>query len=208
MKKIFLHGSGHRSSSWQETISHMADREDILCPELSSLLDGQAATYKNLYASFTRYCGRTDRQIHLCGISLGGILALNYAIDHPQKVRSLVLIGTPHQIPKVTFGIQTIFFRFLPKSMFEAMAFDKRNTFFLGNSMKHLDLSGRVESISCPTLILCGKRDRANMQSAYYLSENIKNSELKFIENTGHVVNEESPEVLANILRGFYSLHV
>ncbi len=40
-----------------------------------------------------------------------------------------------------------------------------------------------------------------------YLSQNIKNAELKVIENTGHVVNEESPEVLAKILTKYYSLN-
>ena len=39
-----------------------------------------------------------------------------------------------------------------------------------------------------PTLIVCGEKDSANIKSAYYLSENIKNAKLKIIENTGHVV--------------------
>jgi len=40
------------------------------------------------------YCGKIDGQIHLCGISLGGIIGLNYALDFPEKVKTLVLIGT------------------------------------------------------------------------------------------------------------------
>ena len=74
--------------------------------------------------------------------------------------------------------------------------------------MKNLDFSGRVKNIKCPTLILCGKKDSANMKSANYLSQNIKNSELKVIENTGHVVNEESPQILARILQEYYSSNV
>lgn len=46
------------------------------------------------------------------------------------------------------------------------------------------------------------------MKSAEYLSQNIKNSELKVIENTGHVVNEENPEILANILTEYYDVKV
>ncbi len=87
------------------------------------------------------------------------------------------------------------------------MAFDKKDTFALGNTMKNLDLSGRVNNIKCPTLILCGKKDSANMKSAYYLSQNIKTAELKVIENTGHVVNEENPKALARILTEYYSLN-
>ena len=196
--KVFVHGSGQKETSWNEVISYMPSKEDIMCPGLSSILEGKEASYENLYSSFVNYCNQIDGKIHLCGISLGGILALNYTLDFPQKIETLVLIGTPHKIPKAIF-------RFLPKSIFETMAFDKKNTFALGDTMKNLDFSGKVNTIKSPTLILCGKKDTANLRSAYYLSQNIKNSEMKVIENTGHVVNEESPQILARILQEYYS---
>ena len=205
MKNIYIHGSGHTSTSWNETISYMGNKEDILCPDLLSILDGLEASYQNLYSSFSEYCNHYDGKINLCGISLGGILALNYAIDFPEKVKSLVLIGTPHKIPKVMFGIQNIIFRFLPKSMFENMAFNKKDTFILGNSMKELDFSNKVNRIKCPTLVICGRKDRANMKSAHYLSANIETAKLEIIENTGHIVNEENPKILANILNEYYN---
>ena len=203
--KILVHGSGHKAESWDKTLSHMQNNRDIMCPSLTSILEGKEASYENLYASFANYCGRVDGQIHLCGLSLGGILALNYALDFPEKVKTLVLIGTPHKMPKVMFGIQNIIFRFLPKSVFETMAFDKKDTFALGSSMKNLDFSDRGGGIRCPALILCGEKDRANVKSAYYLSQNIKNAKLEIIENTGHVVNEENPKALAKILNEYYS---
>lgn len=204
MTKILIHGSGHKATSWNETISYMTSNEDVMCPDLFAILEGKEASYANLYSSFVKYCDRIDGKIHLCGISLGGILALNYALDFPQKVKTLVLIGTPHKIPKVAFGIQNVIFRFLPKSIFETMAFDKKNTFALGDTMKNLDFSDRVKNIKCPTLILCGKKDSANMKSADYLSQSIRSAELKIIENTGHVVNEENPKALADILNEYY----
>jgi len=202
--KIFVHGSGHKATSWEKTISCMTNNEDIVCPNLSSILEGKEASYENLYSSFVKYCNEFDGQIHLCGLSLGCILALNFALDFPQKVKTLVLIGTPYKVPKVAFSFQNIIFRFLPKSIFETMAFDKKNTFALGDTMKNLDFSDRVKNIKCPTLILCGKKDSANMKSADYLSQSIRSAELKIIENTGHVINEENPKALANILNEYY----
>lgn len=202
--KIFVHGSGHKATSWEKTISYMTNNEDIVCPNLSSILEGKEASYENLYSSFVKYCNEFDGQIHLCGLSLGGILALNFALDFPQKVKTLVLIGTPYKVPKVAFSFQNIIFRFLPKSIFETMAFDKKNTFALGDTMKNLDFSDRVKNIKCPTLILCGKKNSANMKSADYLSQSIRSAELKIIENTGHVVNEENPKALADILNEYY----
>lgn len=205
MKKILIHGSGHKAASWKETISCMGDEGDILCPELASILKGKEASYTNLYSAFSEYCGSIDGPIHLCGLSLGGILALNYAIDYPEKPASLVLIGTPHKVPKAAFAFQNVIFRLLPKSMFESMAFDKKGTFALGNTMKDLDFSGKVQKIRCPTLVLCGEKDSANRKSAEYLAQNIKGARMKILENTGHVVNEENPKALAEILKEFYS---
>lgn len=118
MKKILIHGTGHKAASWKETISCMNDQKDILCPDLCSILKGKEAVYENLYSSLIEYCSALDGPFHLCGLSLGGILALNYTLDFPEKVETLVLIGTPHKIPKAALGFQNVIFRFLPPVRF------------------------------------------------------------------------------------------
>ena len=206
-KVILIHGSGHKAASWNETVSRLDCRGDVLCPELSSLLMGKEASYPNLRAAFGAYCAQVGGPVHLCGLSLGGILALDYTLEHPETVKTLVLIGTPHKVPRAAFALQNIVFRLLPKSMFASMAFDKRDTFALGNSIKNLDFSGSVHEIRCPTLILCGEKDSTNIKSARFLAQNIQGAELQILTNTGHVVNEEAPKALAERLNAFYSAH-
>ena len=203
-KTILVHGSGHRSDSWRETISYLDCREGILCPELSAILNGRETSFPNLRAAFAQYCARAGGPVHLCGLSLGGVLALDYALEHPENVRTLALIGTPHRVPKGAFALQNVVFRLLPKSTFASMAFDKKDTFALGNSMKDLDFSGRLGELRCPTLILCGEKDGANLKSARFLAGHIPNAELQVLKNTGHVVNEENPGGLAERLNAFY----
>ena len=200
MTKILIHGSGHKADSWNKVIGYMNNDKDILCPNLDTILNGKEASYTNLYSSFAEYCNKIDGKINLCGLSLGGILALNYAIDYPEKVEKLILIGTPHKVPKIMFSIQNVVFKLLPKSIFETMAFDKKDTFILGKTMKRLDFSNKVHKVQCPTLVISGEKDSANIKSAYYLSEHIKNAELKIIANTGHIVNEENPKELASVI--------
>ena len=203
-KTILIHGSGHKADSWRETVSYLDHREGVLCPELSAILNGREASFPNLRAAFAQYCAQTSGPVHLCGLSLGGILALDYALEHPENVKTLVLIGTPHRVPKVAFALQNVVFRLLPKSAFASMAFDKKATFTLGTSMKDLDFSGRLGELRCPTLILCGEKDGANLKSARFLAGHIPGAELRVIGNTGHVVNEENPKALAERLNEFY----
>ena len=205
MKLILLHGSGHRADSWQETVARMKTRQEVLCPDLAGLLGGREASYANLCAAFSEYCGRLDGPLRLCGLSLGGILALEYTLAHPEKVQSLVLIGTPHRVPKAAFALQNLVFRLLPRSAFDGMALNKRDTFLLGRSMRDLDFRGRVEGIRCPTHIVCGERDKANRAAAAYFAQAIPGAALTILENTGHVVNEENPEALARILDAMHT---
>jgi pimeloyl-ACP methyl ester carboxylesterase len=204
MTNIFIHGSGHKATSWNETISYMESGKKILFPDLSAMLNGKAASYANLYDAFIQYCNKIDGQLNLCGLSFGGVLALNYALDFPEKINKLVLICTPHKMPKVAFGIKNIVARLLPESIFENMAFDKKNTFILGKSIMNLDFSDRLQGVKCPTLIICGSKDKSFLKSAHYFAKSIKDAELKIFENVGHVVNEENPKELASVLNEYY----
>ena len=100
VKHIFIHGLGQGASSWDGVTSFLEETIDIDCPELFALPGGSAVTYINLYKAFSdRYENYTE-PLCLCGLSLGGIIALNYAIDNPSKVQSLVLIGAQFKTPK------------------------------------------------------------------------------------------------------------
>ena len=44
-------------------------------------------------------CFESLTDICLCGLSLGGVLALNYAIEHPEKIKGMVLIATQYKMP-------------------------------------------------------------------------------------------------------------
>jgi pimeloyl-ACP methyl ester carboxylesterase len=164
---------------------NMTKINNILCPEVFSLLKGKEANYENLHSAFVEYCNNFSELLNLCGLSLGGILALNYVIDYPEKVKTLVLICTPHKIQSILFNIQTIIFKILPKPFFK-FGLQKNDMFKLANSMKKLDFSHKLKNITCPTLVICGAKDSINMKSAKYLSENIKNANIKIIKTCSH----------------------
>ena len=88
MKYIFLHGLGQVPSDWETTIKRLDFGLDVDCPDLSDWLSGKEASYFNLYRALESYCEQQEGPLHLCGLSLGGILALHYALEHAEKVAS------------------------------------------------------------------------------------------------------------------------
>ena len=203
MQNIFIHGLGQKPSSWDKIISLMPEPAHSVCPDLFALMNGKATNYTNLYRSFADYCNNMSAPLNLCGLSLGGVLALNYAVDYPDKVQSLVLIAAQYKMPKILLKLQNIIFKVMPKSVFIKMGFQKKDFIALTKSMTELNFSDKLKDISCAAVIICGEKDGANKKAAIGLSKKISSAELHFIENAGHEVNVNSPDILADILLSF-----
>lgn len=205
MKNILIHGLGQNAQSWNQ-ISEYLNKNAItpLCPDLFSLLQNNEKDFSALYHAFCTYCLNQNDKLNLCGLSLGGVLSLEFAKQYPEKVNSLILIGTPYKIPKALFKLQGIIFHLMPKSVFLKMGCDKKSFISLVNSMGELKIHEGLDKINSDSLILCGIKDKANKKGAASLNEHIKNSQLKFIEDASHEVNIENPDKLAEIVLEFW----
>ena len=80
MKCIMLHGLGQSSESWSDTVKVFNDYFEVLCPNLSDWISGKAPCYDTLYRVLETYCEQFEEPLNICGLSLGGILAMQYAI--------------------------------------------------------------------------------------------------------------------------------
>ena len=204
MKRIYLHGLGQTPASWEETVARLGSVEDSVCPDLAGLLRGREATYGNLYGAFAKACQAWEGPFDVCGLSLGGVLALQYAAENPGRVRSLALIAPQYRMPKGLLAFQNLLFQFMPRSAFRSTGFGKAEFVRLCKSMMELDFSGSLPEIRCPVLVLCGERDSANRKAARELAGRLKNARLQVIPGAGHEVNLEAPEQLAEALREFW----
>lgn len=204
MQNMLIHGLGQDSSSWNKVISYMGGQDNVICPDLSLFLGDRDITYLNLYKSFSQYCDSFSEPLNLCGLSLGGVLALNYSIDNPSKVKSLILIGTQYKMPKLLLKFQNIIFRLMPERLFKGMGIRKKDFIKLTNSMMNLNFSENLKDISCPALVICGEKDKVNKKATNNIAKYIIKSEIQFIKNAGHEVNTDSSKELAEIIKGFY----
>lgn len=204
MPHIFLHGLGQNAQSWAKTAEFLPENINAEYPELSGFFT-EECNYNSLYDGLCGYLSRFEAPFHLCGLSLGAVLALNYAADFPDKVDSLVLIAPQFRMPKTLLKFQNIIFRFLPEKQFVETGLTKSDFISLTSSMAELDFSGKLQKICCQTLIICGEKDSANKKAAVELSQKLSNSELVVAEKSGHEVNIDNPTVLAALISDFWS---
>lgn len=206
MSYIFAHGLGQTASAWDKVLEGLRGQQEHLCMELSGLIQGkEVGQYAELYRVFSHFCDEATGPIHLCGLSLGGILSLNYAIDHPDRVKSLVLIGAQYKMPKGLLRFQNVIFHMMPQSMFDQIGFGKKDYISLSKSMINLDFSEGLKRLLCPVLVLCGEKDRANQKAACGLAEHIPHAELSIVDKAGHEVNMDAPQQLAELLNAFWA---
>ena len=206
MGNILIHGLGQNETSWNLVETELKNNNiKVEKPNLYSIIKNEKINYTTMFQKFVDYCNSFDDKLNLCGLSLGGILALDYAKKFPDKVNSIILVGTPYKIPKILFKIQGIIFHLMPKATFEKIGCSKKDFISLVNSMSDLDIASNLDKVKCKTLILCGVKDNQNMESAKLLNKNIKGSSFRTIANSSHEVNIDNPKELSNIIYDFWS---
>lgn len=204
MKRIYLHGLGQTAQSWNEVIRASSSDGSHQTLDLIDMIDSAESTYKQLYTKLAAYLSKEKEPFELCGLSLGAVLALNYAIKHPKKVSSLVLIAPQYRMPKTLLKIQNMVFRLMPESKFKETGLSKQSMIALCDSMKDLDFSGSLAKVNSPTLIICGQKDSANMKQARKMADSMPSAVFKSIDDAGHEINAEAPALLAMVLDEFF----
>lgn len=70
MSYVFLHGLGQNAQAWDKVQSHFPG---ATCPDLA-----QCPDYPSLYQTLSAQLQCVPNPLYLCGLSLGGVLALDF----------------------------------------------------------------------------------------------------------------------------------
>jgi 3-oxoadipate enol-lactonase len=160
-------------------------------------------------------------ELDVCGLSLGGLIALWLAINAPDRVETLIVSNTAARIGSEelwsarieaveTGGMEGIremavarfftpeFASANPGAMEEAgrvlVATDPAGYAGCCAALRDADLRQSVEAIRCPTLILGGERDISTPPGeAIWLHEHILGSRLRVLEGAAHFSVVEQP---------------
>ena len=226
---VFVHGSLGNHISW-EFQKQLSEEYRLVLLDLpghgeSDPLDEEISVklYADYVAEFVRGLG--IEKMVVVGHSLGGAICIQLALDYPELLRAVVLVGSGAKLgvlPTILEALRTNFeesielaiggMAFAEKANPELIEMAKSECLKCKQEVGYSDFAAcnifdvreRISEISVPTLIIVGSEDKLTpVKWSQYLNDKISNSSLKVIENAGHMVMIEQPEELNQAILTF-----
>ena len=226
---LLIHGAGGNHLSWPAELRRLA-WNSIVVLDLPGhgRSDGPASESVEAYAAAV--VGLLDalgvEKAVVGGHSMGGAIAQTMALDHPERVAGLALMGTGARLrvsPALLAGILDDFERALAligEWSFGSAASPELQRLALevmresGPSVLHadflacdrFDISDRLAEIHAPTLVIGATVDRMTpLKLSQRLVQGIPNASLETIEGGGHMFVLEQPGLVAAAVARFMS---
>ncbi len=178
---IFLRGIDTGAGVWNEHIASLGEGWVGIALPLAGL--GPEKDFSLADAAIAM-CDELNRlraqRAHLVGLSLGGMAALQFAIDFPDRVASLVVTGNQVRMTGAQRAITKFLTRFIPGQLAPA-GISKKKLIALVDSVGRADMRDGFARIIAPTLVLCGTEDHSSLPFAQELAAGVRGAELQLV---------------------------
>lgn len=234
---VFIHGLGSSGRDWEFQVDHFYLDYQVVVFDVRG--HGQSEKPPGPY-SIPRFAQDTAALLraldlgpaHVVGISMGGMIAFQLALEAPELVRSLAIVNSwPEMVVRTWRERLQIWQRALivqmlgMRKMGEVLAgrlFPKpeqapiREIFIerwaendkraYQDSMRALvgwSVSERIETITCPVLVVAADQDYTPVESKAAYTRRLPNAELVVIEDSRHATPAEHPQQFNQVLGAF-----
>jgi 3-oxoadipate enol-lactonase len=236
---VLLHGFTTTAEFWRPQVQAFSDSYRVIRPNLPGhgispcpaerayTIDAFVADLETLFEQLALH------DAVLVGMSMGGVIAQQFALKHPELLRALVLVDTTShglgpdvqaknvlaaidklgiaaaskKVLRSSFGTRT------PEALVEWAELQVVQTpEFVAReavaSLSAFDAREQLEHIAVPTLVIAGKEDTIMPpEQSLELHRRIPNSALALIEQAAHFPMLEQSDAFARALKNFLDFH-
>jgi pimeloyl-ACP methyl ester carboxylesterase len=224
---VLVHGAGGSHLDWPAPLRRLrgANVYDLDLPghgRSEGPGRNSIASYRDSVLAFLDALGL--KRATMAGHSMGGAIALDFALRYPDRLDGLILVGSGARLrvaPVILTGILSDFeatvglvcdYAFGPGATEQLKRLGRQRLLAAPPQVLHGDYSAcdafdvmeRLGEVRCPTLVIGGTADMLTPPKyAVYLRDHIHGAELVLVDTAGHMVMLEKPEVVAKAVSKF-----
>lgn len=228
---VFIHGFTLDNRMWQPQVDFFGKKYRVITYDARgfgrSSIPSHAYNHCDDLRALLEHLG--IEQAHIVGLSMGGRIAINFALAHPKIVQSLTVMDSALDGYKSTVdwnvhakdvGVESAKENWMNHEIFTETRKHSRVVAALRPIIK--DYSGwhwlhddmqqpanshartRLNEITVPTLIVMGERDIPYFHAiAATIKAGIKGSVKVMVPSGGHMINMEKPKIVNKLLADF-----
>jgi len=219
---LLVHGIGGCGGQMGAIADALAQNYRLIIPDLRGhgWSTGAASSFTTLNASEDIAALLNSlglRRVRAIGVSAGGMVLLHLATREPDRISSMVLVGTAHRIPEQARAIARGITMGRARELWQSCAVRGENQMrglvdrfrsLFGTSTEDVNFSAaRLSTIRARTLIVQGDRDRFfPVEIPFEMYRGIPHSELWIVPGSDHIpfLDDRKPEFL-RVTREFLS---
>ncbi|NTX50682.1 alpha/beta fold hydrolase [Myxococcus sp. CA039A] len=234
---LLLHGLGSSGVDWELVTPRLVNGYRLVVPDARG--HGRSGRPAGAYGVplFARdvaaLCDALGlKQVHVIGLSMGGMMGFQLAVDRPDLVRSLVIVNSGPELVartvrrKFDFALRLTLLRFLgPKALAKVLApklFPKPEqeslrqraiaTFSANDPDAYLratrgllgwSVMARLKDVTCPVLVLHSERDYTPLSAKQAYVDLLPQARLHVLADSGHAAPLDQPGPLTDAVEDF-----
>ncbi len=211
---VLTHGFGATAETWRGQVPALVGAGyrvltwDLRAHGRSGSPD-EAITIHTLADDLAALVRTVGGPAHALGHSAGGVVTMRFALDHPELVRSLVLVGTASEcnakahawyeslaVTSETQGGEALLKKLGSRDACDA-APEPDGFARISRAMGGLHaapLTSELERIRCPTFVIVGEKDFLGVGGSVIISRRIAGARLEVVPGGVHALFHQDPD--------------
>ncbi len=238
---IFLHGLGSSTRDWEYQIEFFAGRYQVIAMDFRG--HGQSGKPPGPY-SVQLFAADTVKLLkalnlgpaHIAGLSMGGMVAFQMAVDTPELIASLTIINSGPELVFRSFAERMAFLqrsliirclgikymaqvlakillpephqKTLQKQLLQRWAQNDKKAYLASlQAITGWSVADRISAIQAPTLVISADQDYTPIAFKEAYIARMPMAELAIINNSRHLSPIDQPEQVNTAIQNFLSRH-